>query len=97
MGGVLACFAICFAGISTVAIACCLNRPVRRLPESSVAPVSPVVEEHRVPVLVQHPDDSNAVVYEPQSVKRGKKRRCCRGDLNLCKGDLNLCNFTGWF
>ena len=93
MGGVLACFAACFAGINTVALACCPDRPVRGLPDVSVAPVSPVspvVEEHRVPVLVQHPDSSVAVVYEPQSAQRNKKTRCCRGGLNLC-------DFTGWF
>ena len=86
MGGVIACFAACFASVSPVALSCCPNEPQTVL----VSPVSPVEEEHRVPVLVEHPDSSVAVAYEPREAKRNKKRRCCRGDLNLC-------DITGWF
>ena len=47
--------------------------------------------DHRVPVLVQHPDDSVAGgVSASGNETQTKKRRCCRGDLNLW-------NFTGWF
>ena len=73
MGGVIACFAACFASVSPVALSCCPNEPQTVL----VSPVSPVEEEHRVPVLVEHPDSSVAVAYEPREAKRNKKRRCC--------------------
>ena len=45
MGGVLACFAICFSGISTVALACCPTMPVPEVLVAPVSPVSPVVED----------------------------------------------------
>ena len=86
MGGVIACGGACFAWISTIAVTCCPNRP---MPETVAVSSPPVIEmDHRVPVLVQHPDDSVAVAYRPQGTNTDKKRRCCRGDLNLW-------NFTG--
>ena len=87
MGGVIACGGACFAWISAIAVTCCPNRPTH---EPVSAPPPTVQMEHRVPVLVEQPDDSVAVAYRPQETIRDKKRRCCRGDLNML-------NFTGWF
>ena len=44
IGVVPACFVVCFSGISTVALACCPNRPLPELALAPVSPVSPVAE-----------------------------------------------------